>query len=63
VVKAFRRVSNVVRKIPKVRGIWQRLAVESLYQLAGPDWPPVVQDQENQWVIREGVRRVKAFSR
>jgi glycosyltransferase involved in cell wall biosynthesis len=58
-VKAFRRVSSAVKDIPKVRGLWQRLALKSLYQLAGPDWPPVVADQENKWVIREGVRRVR----
>jgi hypothetical protein len=58
-VKMFRRVSRSVKNIPKVRGIWQRLALKSLYHLAGPDWPPVVADQENKWVIREGVRRVR----
>jgi hypothetical protein len=51
-VKVFRRVSSAVKNIPKIRGIWQRLALKSLYHLAGPDWPPVVVDQENQWVIR-----------
>jgi glycosyltransferase involved in cell wall biosynthesis len=58
-VKVFRRVSSAVKNIPKVRGIWQLLAPKTLYQLAGPDWPPVVADQENKWVIREGVRRVR----
>jgi hypothetical protein len=48
-----------LKNIPKVRGIWQRLALKSLYQLAGPDWPPVVADQENKWVIREGIRRAR----
>ena len=51
-LRVFRHVSNVVKNIPKVRGIWQRLALKSLYHLAGPDWPPVVVDQENKWVIR-----------
>jgi len=51
-VKLFRRVSSAVKNIPKVRGIWQRVALKSLYHLAGPDWPPVVVDQENKWVIR-----------
>jgi hypothetical protein len=55
-LKAFRRVSSVVKNIPKVRGIWQRLALKS-------DCPPVVEDQENKWVIREGMRRMKSFSR
>jgi hypothetical protein len=51
-VKLFRRVSSAVKNIPKVRGIWQRVALKSLYHLAGPDWPPVVVDQENKWVSR-----------
>jgi len=58
-VKVFRRVSSSVKNISKVRGIWQRMALKGLYQLAGPDWPPVVADQENTWVIREDVRRVR----
>lgn len=62
-VKAFRRVSNALKDIPKVRGLWQRVAMRSLYRLAGPDWPPVVEDQENKWVIREGMRRMRGFSR
>lgn len=36
-VKVFRRVSSAVKNIPKVRGIWQRVALTSLYHLAGPD--------------------------
>jgi hypothetical protein len=58
-VKVFRRVSSSVKNIPKLRGIWQRVALKSLYRLAWPDWPPVVVDQENKWVIREGIRRLK----
>lgn len=62
-VKLFRRISRMVRNIPKVRGIWQLVAVKSLYQMAGPDWPPVVEDRENKWVIREGMRRMRNLSR
>ncbi len=62
-VKAFRRVSDAVKNIPKVRGLWQRVALKSLYHLAGPDWPPVVEDQENKWVIREGMRRMRSIPR
>jgi hypothetical protein len=62
-VKVFRRVSRAVKNIPKVRGIWQRVALKSLYHLAGPDWPPVVVDQENQWVIRGTPWRPKTLRR
>ena len=33
-VKLFRRVSSAVKNIPKVRGIWQRVALKGLYRLA-----------------------------
>jgi hypothetical protein len=62
-VKAFRRVSNAVKNIPKVRGVWQRIAVKSLYHLAAQDWPPVIVDQENKWVIRGTSWRTKTLRR
>ena len=62
-VKAFRRVSSAVKNIPKVRGLWQRVALKGLYHLAGPDRPPVVEDQENKWVIRENTRRLRGLIR
>ena len=62
-VRMIRRVTRAVRNIPKVRGLWQRLASKSRYGLAGPDLPPIVEDQENKWVIREGMRRTRNFPR
>ena len=62
-VKVFRRVSSAVKNIPKVRGIWQRVALKSLYRLAWPDWPPVVVDQENKWVIRGAPWRTRPIRR
>ena len=62
-LRAFRRVPRVVKNIPKFRGIWQRLALKSLYHLTGPDWPPVVVDQENKWVIRGTSWRPRALRR
>jgi hypothetical protein len=62
-VKAFRRVSSAVKNIPKVRGLWQRVALKGLYHLAGPDRPPVAEDQENKWVIRESTRRMRGLIR
>jgi hypothetical protein len=61
--KIIRRVTSVVKNIPKVRGLWQRIALKSLYQFAGPDLPPIVEDQENKWVIREGMRRIRSIPR
>jgi hypothetical protein len=62
-VKAFRRVSNAVKNIPKVRGVWQRIAVKSLYHLAAQHGPPVIVDQENKWVIRGTSWRTKTLRR
>ena len=62
-VKIIRGVTSAVRNIPKVRGLWQRIELKSLYQFAGPDLPPIVEDQENKWVIREGMRRIKSIPR
>ena len=55
-LKSFRAVSRAVKRIPKVRGLWQSVALNGLYRLAGPDLPPIVEDQENKWVIRAGMR-------
>ncbi len=52
-LKAFRSMSGALKHIPKVRGLWQRFAVSSLYHLAGPDWPPIVKDEGNHWVLQE----------
>ncbi|MEQ1352429.1 MAG: glycosyltransferase family 2 protein [Candidatus Acidiferrum sp.] len=62
-VKMFRRVSRAVKDIPKVRGLWKRVALNGLYNWAGPDWPPIVEDQENKWVIREGMHRMRGLTR
>jgi hypothetical protein len=62
-VKAFRRVSRAVKNILKVRGLWKRVALNSLYNCAGPDWPPIVEHQENKWVIREGMHRMRGLTR
>lgn len=51
-LRLFRGISKAVKPIPKVRGLWQRMAVRGLYQLPGSDWPPVIEDQENKWEIR-----------
>jgi len=35
-----------------VRGIWYRLVIKSLYTLPGPDWPPIILKEGEQWVTR-----------
>jgi glycosyl transferase family 2 len=50
--KVFRRISRLVKTIPKVRGLWQRAAVRALYKLPGADWPPVIEYGVGKWEIR-----------
>jgi glycosyltransferase involved in cell wall biosynthesis len=51
-LKAFRWISKAVKPIPKVRGLWHRLSIRSLYGMRGPDWPPVIEYGENSWRLR-----------
>jgi hypothetical protein len=51
-VKFFRRVNELMQRIPKVRGIWQRTAVKALYELPASDWPPVIESQGDRWLFR-----------
>jgi glycosyltransferase involved in cell wall biosynthesis len=48
-LKAFRRITRSVKRIPKIRGLWHRLAVKALYQVRGPDWPPIIEYGESGW--------------
>jgi len=51
-VKTFRWISRAVKPIPKVRGLWHRVAIRSLYGMAGPDWSPVIEYGEESWRLR-----------
>ena len=51
-LKAFRWISEAVKLIPKVRGLWHRVAIRGLYRVPGPDWPPVIEYGENSWRLR-----------
>jgi len=51
--KLFRWISRTVKPIPKVRGLWQRLAVRGLYRLSAPDLSPVIEDHGEGWVFRK----------
>jgi glycosyltransferase involved in cell wall biosynthesis len=41
-LKLFRRIGPAVKGIPKVRGLWYRLAENCLYDWAGPDSPEMI---------------------
>jgi hypothetical protein len=51
-LKALRWISEAVKPIPKVRGLWHRVAIRSLYGMRGPDWPPVIEYGEEGWRLR-----------
>ncbi len=53
-IKLFRAISHAVKPIPKVRGLWQRIAINGLYHLPAPDWAPVIENHQGKWVFRQG---------
>jgi glycosyltransferase involved in cell wall biosynthesis len=48
----FRDIDRKVRCIPKVRVLWERLVMKSLYRLPGPDLPPVIGYHNDTWILR-----------
>jgi glycosyltransferase involved in cell wall biosynthesis len=52
-VKAFRWVTNAVKRIPKVRGVWYRAAIKNLYWMRGRDWPAVIEYGSDGWELRK----------
>jgi len=52
-VKAFRWLSEAVKPIPKVRGLWHRAAIRNLYWMRGRDWPEVIEYGERGWELRK----------
>lgn len=48
-LRLFRWISRTVKPIPKVRGLWQRLAINGLYRIPGPDWPPLIVEGDEGW--------------
>jgi hypothetical protein len=51
-IRFFRLVSQGVRRIPKVRGVWNRTVIRALYRLPGPDWAPFIASRPEGWVMR-----------
>lgn len=52
VQQSFRWITEAVKPIPKVRGLWQRLAMRALYRLPASDWPPIIEYGEHGWRLR-----------
>jgi glycosyltransferase involved in cell wall biosynthesis len=51
-LRFFRRISKRMETIPKVRVIWKKMVVDSLYNRPGRDWPPVIEYRQNKWDFR-----------
>ena len=52
-LRAFRWISDAVKPIPKVRGLWQRAAMPNLYRMRGRDWPEIIEYGERGWELRK----------
>lgn len=52
-LRAFRWITEAVKPIPKVRGLWQRGAIRGLYKKPGADWAPVIEYGEKSWRLRK----------
>ncbi len=50
-LQLFRRLDQRVRRSPKVRGMWWRTVMRALYEMPGPDLPPVIRRKGTQWVM------------
>jgi hypothetical protein len=51
-LRAFHSLSAAASRVPGLSGIWQRLVMNTLYQMPAADWPPVIEHRENSWAIR-----------
>jgi len=52
-LRVFRWISDAVKPIPKVRGLWQRAAMRNLYWMRGRDWPELIEYGERGWELRK----------
>jgi hypothetical protein len=51
-VRGFRGLSAAASRIRGIRGLWQRLVMNTLYWMPGPDWPPVIEYRDDVWLLR-----------
>jgi glycosyltransferase involved in cell wall biosynthesis len=54
--RTFRRLDRAIRRVPKVRGVWQGAVANPLtnylYRGRSAEWPPVIEFRGNQWRFR-----------
>lgn len=49
--KLFRRMTRLVSHIPKVRSLWHKYALQSVYRCPGPDWHPRIVAHHDKWIF------------
>lgn len=56
-LRMFRRFDRAIRRVPKVRGLWQRVVANPrkrfLYKARSREWPPVIEFKEGAWKLRK----------
>jgi O-antigen biosynthesis protein len=55
-VQLLKRTDRTIKRIPKVRVVWQRLVMDAIiwymYHLPGSDLPPTIRYQEGRWQLQ-----------
>lgn len=51
--KLFRRLTRIVSHIPKVRSLWHRYALQSMYRCPGWDWHPRIINRRDKWIFEK----------
>jgi glycosyltransferase involved in cell wall biosynthesis len=56
-LQTFRRLDRGIRRIPKVRGLWQRAVMKPrldyLYRRRSAEWAPVIECKDGMWCLRK----------
>src|ERR1700730_4588251 len=47
----FRSLTRSVAHVPKIRSLWHRYALQSIYRCPGPDWHPRIVARGDKWVL------------
>ena len=49
--KFFRRLTRMVSYIPRMRRLWHKFALQTIYRCPGPDWPPRIVARRDNWIL------------
>jgi glycosyltransferase involved in cell wall biosynthesis len=53
-IRLLRNITRTLKPIPVARGAWRILVTDRLYDLPGPDWPPIIECEGAKWSFRKG---------